>query len=277
MRCYGHTREQAEKLIKPRVKALEKHQEALAGHVRVDFQDIKDHPFGLACRLKHDLNLDATNEQIDQAASTSNQKEKEAKVFVAVPTMGTVHTNLMAFLLKARGYTGYRFSFTYNEQPVEQARNKLVREFLASDCTHLLFIDSDTVPPDHTIVSMLRADKDVVAGLVPAMKLDVSTGEWAAVYTVFNMIRDQHGDVVENRNPDGHGLQPIDRAGTACMLIRREVLENIPSPRFLTVMDEAGISHLGEDFYFCDKAREHGFEVWANMHVVCKHAKTVNL
>jgi hypothetical protein len=42
-------------------------------------------------------------------------------------------------------------------------------------------------------------------------------------------------------------------------------------------MDEAGISHLGEDFYFCDKAREHGFEVWANMHVVCKHAKTVNL
>ena len=36
-----------------------------------------------------------------------------------------------------------KFSFLFNESLITRARNYLVDEFLRSDCTHLMFIDSD--------------------------------------------------------------------------------------------------------------------------------------
>lgn len=45
---------------------------------------------------------------------------------------------------------------------ISRARNSIVAHFMASDCTHLLFIDSDIEFQVEDILKMLHVDKDVV-------------------------------------------------------------------------------------------------------------------
>jgi hypothetical protein len=76
----------------------------------------------------------------------------QPNVLVAVPTMGAMHPSLTATLLEwSRQFPPEQLSFyfTFKVSPVDRARNEIVRWFLANEAkfTHLLFVDSDTIPP----------------------------------------------------------------------------------------------------------------------------------
>jgi hypothetical protein len=77
-----------------------------------------------------------------------------------------------------------------------------------------------------------------------------------------------------NDYPDG-GLVPIHSSGSAGMLVRREVFEIMSGPWFET----GGISgvEIGEDFYFCDKARDLGFELWGDLDTNLGHVTTATV
>ncbi|GAI66965.1 unnamed protein product, partial [marine sediment metagenome] len=62
------------------------------------------------------------------------------------------------------------------------------------------------------------------------------------------------------------GLVKIGGAGAGFLLVKREVFEKIPYPWF-------SFERGGEDLYFCDKARRHGFEIWADMSVLLGHLR----
>lgn len=57
------------------------------------------------------------------------------------------------------------------------------------------------------------------------------------------------------------GLTEIWAAGSAGMLIKREVFEAIGDPYFRPAPDAEG---LNEDLYFCQRAREAGFKLWCD-------------
>lgn len=65
-----------------------------------------------------------------------------------------------------------------------------------------------------------------------------------------------------NDHPDG-GLIPVHSAGTAGMVVRRRVLEALEEPWFET--GRVSNVHVGEDVHFCDKARDAGFRLWADL------------
>jgi len=96
----------------------------------------------------------------------------------------------------------------------DDARNGLVRKFLTTDCTDLLFIDSDEWIDAEGLVAMVLAgaDADIVIGGVP------KRNEWMD----FN-INFKPGEIWGDRR----GLIEIDSGGTGCMLIRRHVLERM--------------------------------------------------
>lgn len=68
------------------------------------------------------------------------------------------------------------------------------------------------------------------------------------------------------------GLAPVHSAGTAGMLIRRNVFETLDPPWF-----EHGFvstQEVGEDVYFCDKATEAGFEIYCDLDTKLGHCTT---
>ncbi len=165
-----------------------------------------------------------------------------------------------------------------NESLVTRARNNLVAMMLAFDqnSTHLMFIDADIQFDPEEIIKLLLADKDIVGGLYPKKTLPIDY----VVNTVPNAARE--GDLVE-----------VSNLGTGFMLIKREVIERMimANPQwkfqddiglpthlhpfmyalFDTEIDPVSRRYLSEDYLFCQRWRQMGGKIWADLSITLNH------
>lgn len=117
-----------------------------------------------------------------------------------------------------------------------KARNTLVQRFMESDCTDLLFLDSDVTFTHEDIVRLLAisTNKDVVGGIYPRKKADKNL--------IATVLFDENG----NTNTDENGLIEADCIPTGFMLIRRHVFEKLIA------------NHPEWDYYDCEGREEQG-------------------
>jgi hypothetical protein len=137
--------------------------------------------------------------------------------------------------------------------------NQLCRKTLAGNYGWLWVMGDDHDFPPDTVLRLLEHDVDVI---VPHCLKRYPP--WTPV--VFSHQNDDDAYVVADL-PES-GLVEIHAAGSAGMLIRREVLEAIGDPWFTPSPDAAG---LNEDLHFCQKAREAGFRIWCDPEIPLGH------
>lgn len=222
------------------------------------------------------------------------QPEKIYNILVGIPTMGEVSTALTTVLIKwAKQFKGGHlgFYFTFKVAPVERARNEIMKYMMAERTdkktgqpmmpfTHILFLDSDTIPPANALEKLLSHDKDIISGLTPILQYDREKMTWGTLDNCFlKQDKEEDGKPAKTyavqRNT---GLQQIIRCGTSCLLIKREVFEKLEKPYFKFEFSEDGVTPVrSEDLYFCDKSKEAGFEIWCDSSVICNHVKEVVL
>jgi len=160
-------------------------------------------------------------------------------------------------------------------QPVDANRNEMVKSFLEKpDAEILIMIDSDIVPPVD-ILKMVEHDEPVVSAVCTIKKGKVPSP------TVMKEEGDSYrqveiSEVLEERDEDS-GLLEVDGVGTGCLLIRRDVLENMQPPAFKFIQNEYGGLKLGEDFYFSRKCKENDINMYVDTTQICSHFKTVDL
>ena len=205
---------------------------------------------------------------------------KKPKILVGLPTMGNIHVMLgitvMSWLSQAYKDGDYDLSVypTVAVQPVDNARNQIVREFLESDCSHLLFVDSDTMPPQSALRQLLAVNQPIVSGLTPIIELDEVKKEY---YRKWNCV----GMDGKYLSPNT-GVIPIKGAGSSCILIRREVFEKLTDPWYRFVyQDDNGKTEfngepliISEDVHFIMQAVAAGIPVFCDTSVVCAHHKS---
>lgn len=216
---------------------------------------------------------------------TAPRLAQAPKVFVGLPVYGGYHAHFVPCLLRLQGQAPCSLvirSFP-GDSLVSRARNRLAREFLATDCTHLLFLDTDLIfSPEH-IARLLGHGEPVVAGLYPKKQLELG---W-----VCNVLDAEDGGPGD---PDDRGLHAVKYVGTGCLLIAREVFEALieahPELRYDADDGETpgdywdffrvGVwecprtgrrRYLSEDWWFCQMARDLGYTIWADTRVVLKH------
>jgi hypothetical protein len=233
------------------------------------------------------------------------EKLREYSIFVAAPMYGAAcagvfckSTNDLA-LLAAKYGIKVNFYYLFNESLITRARNYCVDEFLRSDCTHMMFIDSDIGFNANDVLSLLgiqvsHPDKyDILTGPYPKksiawekVKRAVESGRAdnpfeLAKYTadyVFNPVAG-----VSSFRLD----EPVEisEGGTGFMLIPRNVFEkykaaypelsykpdhirteNFDGSReihayFDCAIDPETKRYLSEDYFFCWNARKAGIKV----------------
>jgi hypothetical protein len=192
--------------------------------------------------------------------------------------MGNVHVLLLSVIARwiAEAATTGKYDLslypTMGVQPVDNARNHIVEEFLKTDCTHLFFIDSDTIPPMNAITKLLSADKPIVSGLTPIIEHDADRkNDSNGFYRKYNVV-----GMNEKFVNEFIGLIPVKGAGGSCVLIKREVFEKIPPPWYRFVEDDNGKPIvIGEDIYFTAMAQSVGIQPWADTSIICRHNKPI--
>jgi hypothetical protein len=103
---------------------------------------------------------------------------KKHKLFIATPMYGGMAHGLYikSCLDLQTTFNQYgietKFSFLFNESLITRARNYLVDEFLRSDYTHMMFIDSDIHFSPKDVIALLALDKDVIGGPYPKKSIN---------------------------------------------------------------------------------------------------------
>lgn len=190
-------------------------------------------------------------------------------VVVAIPHTGYIIGGLetkLAHWIMERNYDVKQMLSSV--KPTVANRNIIARDFLDSGADYLLTIDSDTVPTKNPL-DLIEHNVDIVGGVYPAWKDDHYV--WLACYL------DKDGSYKQYPKRQRDGLQEVDALGTGCMCIKREVLKKIPMPFIDKIREGVGDRELGHDLYFCKRAKELGFKVYADWNMVCDHVKEIPL
>lgn len=161
---------------------------------------------------------------------------------------------------------------------VSRARNLLVKDFLDSPCTELLFIDSDINFEPEAIFRLMAWGSDSKKGIVAAVPRTRDVNKTF----ISDLDTDAHGQLTM----DGMGLVRAQRVATAFMWVQRGVFEKLvaENPDWAYFDKRAGKDlsavfdfkvtregYIGEDFLFCDRARAAGYEVWIDPTITLGH------
>ncbi len=207
--------------------------------------------------------------------------DKKIKVYVGIPTTGTVCDSQTFALRELEKNYGHRIEFVYPEKCVRRifhdfARNSIVEEFLKTDCDVLWFLDSDICPPKHVLdLVTVHWDKWQVAGAPYPVFMNPS-GEKNCQVLFCVYVKGEKGFAPSNIPFAGTAL--VDGLATGCMFIKREVFEKLSKPYFEFKYDaESRLLTEGEDLGFCHRVSALGYKFFTDFSMVCKHYKTVCL
>lgn len=206
------------------------------------------------------------------------------KVFIATPAFdGKVNVSYACSLAETRLYLAANsiecvIRIHTSGSLLVRERNDLVKAFLESDCTHMLFVDSDIAWNPTDIKRLLDHKEDFVAALYPARGPDKCF-----------LFRGMYG---ENKKMDvsQKGLLEMEYIPAGFMLIRRIVFESIilQMPELFYEPKSEELKHTrghlffgieiwegefwGEDYVFCRRARQCGFKIWIDPMIEIDHA-----
>jgi hypothetical protein len=204
-------------------------------------------------------------EQITEAADIAVETQREKTILIAIPTNKNIEAATFKSIYDLKVPKGYKtyFQFFYGYQ-IDQIRNLIADWGKGHD--YLFCVDSDIVLPEDTLIKMLGWDRDIVSGLYIQRIPGTHTLE---VY------EDIGGGGVANipweKIKLHNGLMEIAACGFGCVLVKGDVIRGMEYPHFVY---RSAINHANtysEDVYFCQKAREAGFKIWADTTILCDH------
>jgi len=242
---------------------------------------------------------------------------KKHKLFVATPMYGGMNHGLYMKSCLDLQTTMYRygieikFSFLFNESLITRARNYLVDEFLRTDYTHMLFIDSDIHFNAQDVIALLALDKDVIGGPYPKKSMNWGNIAHAArsqpdldPKELENLVGEYVFNVVKGTQ-QFQVTEPLEvmEIGTGYMMVKREVFDkmkdeyptirykpdhvgqaNFDGSRYIhayfdTVIDTkesivggGSDRYLSEDYMFCQMWRKMGGQIY-----LCPWMKTQHI
>lgn len=231
---------------------------------------------------------------------------RKKKLFIATPMYGGQCAGMFArsvadlSALCASNGIQIQFYFLFNESLITRARNYCCDEFMRSDATHLMFIDSDIGfnPRDVIALMGLQTDEseyDVIGGPYPKKcisweKIKQAVDKGVADDNPQNLEK-YVGDYVfnpKNKQSQIPLAEPVEvlEIGTGFMMIRKETLKKFAEayPQYMykpdhvrteafdgtreimqyfqAEIDPKSKRYLSEDYWFCQKIQELEMKTW---------------
>lgn len=206
------------------------------------------------------------------------------KVLIGVPILAWTHEFATSFLnfwtdLMTYNEAGFKFHVGYEfkyRRPVHMAEEELAEHALATGCTHLLLMDDDIYDiTAKDFVTLLKADKDVVGGIMHASGFPFSLCAFRR-YDPKIPVADQPiikgpARLYEIPANQRTGLQKADLIPFCFTLIKTDVFKRLRKPWF-TCNTQAPT-----DSWFADSILTKGmeyyahFDVWVNHRGITRH------
>ena len=185
------------------------------------------------------------------------------RVAICIPARGQMEVTTAFDLTRMAAYMAVKKNIDLNVYTSQgtlifDQRNSLVHTAVVEKCDYILFIDADMRFPKTTLERLLAHNKDIIG-------VNATTRMMPPKPTARNIQINEDGSVdwLEVLSNKEKGIGKVDAIGCGVMLIKTSCLKNIPQPYFYFEQLLKG-KLLGEDIYFCIKAKDAGIDTWVD-------------
>lgn len=187
---------------------------------------------------------------------------KNIKLAIAIPvSSGNIKVRTTYSLFKMMRSLPFEYDLFFKEGClIHRNREILVETAINNKCSHILFIDSDMSFEKDSAVKLIERKKDIVGVNCYQRKLPL-------VSTV--IISSEKKMSLTKENPEV--FMTCDGLATGFLLINLEVFKKISKPWFFFELNKDGETITGEDYWFCEKAKKAGFDIWVDFSIPIKH------
>lgn len=177
------------------------------------------------------------------------------KIVIGIPTNRLIKSKTANSLLRLIAHSKHEYEFIISTRGfnTSENRNYIASQAIKKNCTHLLFIDDDMIFSEDTLDRLLAHDKDIVGG----------------VYNTKYEIQTPVVEYFDDKRPTE--LFKCKAIGTGCLLIKCDVFKKVPQIWFNYEWNDNGSVKMSHDWYFCHKARNCGFDIWADPTLEVRH------
>lgn len=151
---------------------------------------------------------------------------------------------------------------------IAENRAYCLNRAIENRCSHILFIDDDMTFPEDTIEKLLAVDKPIVGvnSMSRKLPLQPTTG-----------LIGPNGEYVKPELNDIPSLPfRCHSVGFGVCLIDMAVIAQMKPPHFGFESLPNGMTTMGEDGWFCKKARDLLIEIWCDPRLVIGHIGEYN-
>jgi hypothetical protein len=193
------------------------------------------------------------------------------KTLLATPLhTGAADREFIIGLLQAHGLYA-AWTCLEGQANISRARDILAAQFLASDCTSLVFVDGDVGFSRQDLQWLLESPFPITSGLYQRKN---SSGQWVCVPQPEAGAPEPQGVHYRRVQRVGTGFLRIDRAVFQTVIDRQLVVDYPLDANRLHQFFPSGVldgQFLSEDYYFCELAARAGFAVRVDTRIRLKH------
>lgn len=233
------------------------------------------------------------------------EEYKNLRGLVATPCFGGLihHGTVSGFLgtmFKAmHNGISLDYRFLTNESLIPRARNNLVCQFLASESTHLIFVDADIEFIPDSLLRLMISDREVVAGAYPTkstppryvvtfekgaeidnekfIELErAATGFLCIKRCVFERMKEAYPKLHYTSDIEAqYGFESLPEESQPTKEHIQKLKDNLYS-FFDTSHHPETNEYLSEDYTFCHRWKKIGGKIWLDTTCHLSHVGTVN-
>lgn len=171
------------------------------------------------------------------------------KVAVCIPCQDQVSAGFSYDLARLFGSNSGLMIFQVKGTIIPMQRATLANAAMEAGATHCLWVDSDMRFPPDALRRLLQHNEPIVAANYPTRRPPIlPTAE-----------HKEHGSLFDH--PEATGLIEVSHCGMGLMLVDTNVFRTIGEPYFALGFNPIEKAYVGEDFFFCKRAREKGHKI----------------
>lgn len=170
----------------------------------------------------------------------------QIKVAILTPCQDSVSAGFAHDLARLTGSYSGLMIFQNRGTIIPEQRAVLARAAIEAKATHTLWLDSDMRFPPDSLKRLLGHNAAIVAANYTTRRPPYFPTAETTDGFLYN---------------EGDGLIEVSHCGMGLMLVDTEVYKTIGEPYFALGFNPTEKCYVGEDFYFCRKARDKGYQV----------------
>ena len=180
------------------------------------------------------------------------------KVTIALPSNRGIQPQTFQCVLELIARGGYDFHLIVPSEGYTIAENRsyIAVQALNNKSEYLLMIDDDMTFPASTLDTLLENKKDICG---------VAYHPRSETGTITKYLDETHAvNIEESDDPKYKKTFECHATGTGIILIKCDIFYKIERPWFKFKYHATGQCKLGEDWYFCEKAKKYNIKTFAD-------------